>query len=93
MQHFQVEVPQRAGTCPILLNAIFALSARHLSIIGKYDTFASNRYHQQCLKHLIPMLSNSATVGDETLFAATIILRVLEEIDRKVSFLSFEQLL
>lgn len=33
------------------------------------------------------MLSNSATVGDETLFAATIILRVLEEIDRKLPLL------
>ena len=81
MQHFQVEVPKRAGTCPILLNAIFALSARHLSHIGDFDPLASNRYHQECLKYLIPMLDNNATVGDETLFAATIILRVLEEID------------
>jgi hypothetical protein len=81
MQHFQVEVPRRAGICPILLNAIFALSARHLSHIGNYDSFASNRYHQECLKYLIPMLNNTATISDETLFAATIILRVLEEID------------
>lgn len=81
MQHFQVEVPKRAGTCPILLNAIFALAARHLSRTGNYDSFASNRYHQECLKYLIPMLNNHATIADETLFAATIILRVLEEID------------
>jgi hypothetical protein len=81
MQHFQVEVPRRAGICPILLNAIFALSARHLSHIGNYDSFASNRYHDECLKYLIPMLNNTATISDETLFAATIILRVLEEID------------
>ncbi|KUJ06789.1 uncharacterized protein LY89DRAFT_726203 [Mollisia scopiformis] len=80
-QHFQVEVPRRAGTCPILLNAIFALSARHLNLTGSYDSLASNRYHQECLKYLIPMLNNTATVSDETLFAATIILRVLEEID------------
>jgi hypothetical protein len=80
-QHFQVEVPRRAGTCPILLNAIFALSARHLNLTGSYDALASNRYHQECLKYLIPMLNNTATVSDETLFAATIILRVLEEID------------
>ena len=84
MQHFQVEVPKRAGTCPILLNAIFALSARHLSHTGNYDSLASNRYHQECLKYLIPMLDNNATVGDETLFAATIILRVLEEIDSEL---------
>lgn len=80
-QHFQVEVPLRAGTCPILLNAIFALSARHLNLTGDYDSFASNRYHQECLKYLIPMLNSAATVTDETLFAATIVLRVLEEID------------
>lgn len=81
MQHFQVEVPRRAGTCPVLLNAIFALAARHLSHVGNYDSFASNRYHQECLKYLIPMLDNTATVSDESLFAASIILRVLEEID------------
>jgi hypothetical protein len=83
-QHFQVEVPRRAGTCPILLNAIFALSARHLSHVGNYDAFAHNRYHDECLKYLIPMLNNHATITDETLFAATIILRVLEEIDCKL---------
>jgi hypothetical protein len=86
MQHFQVEVPKRAGTCPILLNAIFALAARHLSRIGNYDSYASNRYHQECLKYLIPMLNNHATIADETLFAATIILRVLEEIDSMLYF-------
>lgn len=84
-QHFQVEVPKRAGTCPILLNAIFALSARHLSHISGYDRLASNRYHDECLKHLIPMLNNRATISDETLFAATIILRVLEEIDSELT--------
>ncbi|RDW73068.1 hypothetical protein BP6252_06975 [Coleophoma cylindrospora] len=81
LQHFQVDVPRRAGTCRILLNAIFALSARHLSRTGDYDSYASNMYHQECLKHLIPMLNDTATVTDESLFAATIILRVLEEMD------------
>ncbi|KIN05899.1 hypothetical protein OIDMADRAFT_113285 [Oidiodendron maius Zn] len=81
LQHFQTDVPQRAATCRILLNAIFALSARHLNRIGNYDSFASNRYHQECLKVLIPMLNDTATVLDESIFAATIILRVLEEID------------
>ena len=80
-RHFQVAVPQRAGTCRVLLNAIFALSARHLSRIGSYDSLASNRYHQECLDYLIPMLNDTATISDESLFAATIILRVLEEMD------------
>jgi hypothetical protein len=84
--HFQVEVPQRAGSCRILLNAIFALSARHMSCTGKYDPLASNRYHDECLKYLSPMLGDAATVADESLFAATIILRVMEEIDGKFFF-------
>lgn len=66
------------------MNAIFALSARHLSRIGRHhDALASNRYHDECLKYLIPMLNDTATVSDDSLFAATIILRVLEEIDGK----------
>ncbi|KAB5545750.1 hypothetical protein GE09DRAFT_1243583 [Coniochaeta sp. 2T2.1] len=81
---FESIVPQRAGTCPILLNAIFALAARHLSHISVViDPLASNRYHQECLKHLIPMLDHAEMVSDENLFAATIILRVLEEMEVK----------
>ncbi|KAK2042475.1 hypothetical protein LZ31DRAFT_596398 [Colletotrichum somersetense] len=81
IRHFETEVPQRSGTCPILLNAIFALAARHLSLTSAYDSLASNRYHEQCLNYLIPLLDHAGTVSDENLFAATIILRVLEEID------------
>ncbi|WYZ44909.1 hypothetical protein EsH8_VIII_000225 [Colletotrichum jinshuiense] len=81
IRHFETEVPQRSGSCPILLNAIFALAARHLSLTSAYDSLASNRYHEQCLNYLIPLLDHAGTVSDENLFAATIILRVLEEID------------
>ena len=85
-RHFRNIVPQQASTCPTLLNAIFALSARHLSRIGEYDPLISNRYHQECLKHLIPMLDDSAAaVLDENLFASTIILRHLEEIEVPLS--------
>lgn len=83
-QSFQTIVPDRAGTCPILLNAIFALSSRHLSHTSDFDPLASNRYHNECLKVLIPMLNHAATVADENLFAATIILRVLEEMEGKL---------
>ncbi|KFA66192.1 hypothetical protein S40285_08792 [Stachybotrys chlorohalonatus IBT 40285] len=79
--HFEKSVPSRAGTCPILLNAIFALSARHLAHTSRYDSLASNRYHEQCLNYLIPLLDHAVTISDENLFAATIILRVLEEMD------------
>lgn len=79
---FQTVVPRRAGTCPTLLNAIFALSSRHLShTTPNYDDLASNRYHHMCLQTLIPTLNHAGTVSDENLFAATIILRVLEEME------------
>ncbi|KAF2090272.1 hypothetical protein K490DRAFT_20785, partial [Saccharata proteae CBS 121410] len=84
-RHFELIVPQRAAVCPILLNAIFAASARHMSRVGNFDPFVSDRYHQECLKHLIPMLGNTAVIMDENLLAATVILGYLEEIDGQES--------
>lgn len=83
--HFRNVVPQRAATCPLLLNAIYALSARHLSRVGNYDPLVSNRYHQECLKRVIPVLDSSAAILDENLLASTIILRHLEEIEVPLS--------
>ncbi|PVH69507.1 hypothetical protein DL98DRAFT_171269 [Cadophora sp. DSE1049] len=83
-QHFQVEVPKRAAKCPVLLKAILALSARQLMLTNrasKSNEIAARQYYDQCIKLLIPMLGNVVTRADETLFAALIILRVLEEID------------
>lgn len=80
-RHFRVVVPERAGTCPTLLNAILALSARHLSQVRGFDPLISDRYHQECLKYLIPVLDDSEAVLDENLLASTIILRHLEEIE------------
>ncbi|KAI1404254.1 hypothetical protein F4819DRAFT_149777 [Hypoxylon fuscum] len=81
LRHFELVVPERAGVCHTLLNAIFAIAARHLSHTTDFDPLASNRYHDECLKYLIPMLNHASTVSDENLFAATIILRMLEEMD------------
>lgn len=78
-------VPQRAAICLPLLNAIFALSARHLSRIGEYDHLISNKYIQECLQHLIPMLDDSSALQDENLLASTIILRHVEEIEVPLS--------
>lgn len=64
-----------------MLNAIFALAARHLSHTSGYDHFAANRYHDMCLSSLIPLLQDGVGFSDENLFAATIILRVLEEME------------
>lgn len=58
-RHFATVVPHRAAVCPILLNAIFACSARHLARVRGFDPYISDKYHQECLKHLIPMLRDS----------------------------------
>ncbi|EKG17942.1 hypothetical protein MPH_04799 [Macrophomina phaseolina MS6] len=84
-RHFQLVVPHRAAVCPPLLNAILAVSARHWSRVGDYDPYVAERYHSECLKHLIPMLDETAALMDENLLAATVILRFLEEIDIPVS--------
>ncbi|KAI1372585.1 hypothetical protein F4677DRAFT_248557 [Hypoxylon crocopeplum] len=81
LRHFELVVPERAGVCHTLLNAIFAIAARHLSHTTDFDPLASNRYHDECLRYLIPMLNHASTVSDENMFAATIILRMLEEMD------------
>ncbi|KAI1136259.1 hypothetical protein F5Y05DRAFT_405520 [Hypoxylon sp. FL0543] len=81
LRHFEFVVPERAAACHTLLNAIFAIAARHLSHTTNFDPLASNRYHDECLKYLIPMLNHASIVSDENLFAATIILRMLEEMD------------
>lgn len=80
-RHFALVVPHRAAESPILLNAIFACAARYLSRISDFDPYVAEKYHQECLKHLIPMLSDSAAVMDENLLAATIILRFFEEVE------------
>lgn len=82
-RHFALVVPQRASQCPILLNAVFAASARHLSTISDFDPIVSNKYNQECLKHLIPKLSDAEAIMDENLLAATVILRHLEELESR----------
>lgn len=72
-------MPQRARSCPILLNAIFALSARHLCETRnrEFDECALY-YYEACLEDL------KNTVGrgwSENIFAAAIILQVVEEIN------------
>ncbi|CEI60075.1 unnamed protein product [Fusarium venenatum] len=80
-RHFANIVPPRAASCPTLLNAIFALSSRHLSLVGSYDPYASDRYHQACLKRLSTISSDPSALNDDDLLAATILLRTLEELD------------
>ncbi|KAH7030700.1 uncharacterized protein B0I36DRAFT_243895 [Microdochium trichocladiopsis] len=81
MRHFELVVPHRASHCHMLLNSIFAIAARHLSHTTDFDPLISNMYLDECLKYLTPMLSDASSLSDENLFAATVILRMLEEMD------------
>ena len=83
--HFRNVVPQRAMNDPILMNAILAASARHFSRVSGGDPYVADEYHQRCIQHLIPMLSDEAAVLDENILASTVILRYLEEIDVPLS--------
>lgn len=82
-RHFALVVPHRAASCPPLLNAVFAASARHLSRTAGAEAWIADNYHSECLKSLIPLLNDSAALTDENLLAAMIILRYHEEIECK----------
>lgn len=77
--HFATTVVQASSTCETLLNAIFAVSAKHLSLKGEFDPLACDRYQRKCLQILIPALNHERSLPDSTLFAATAILRLLDE--------------
>ncbi len=43
-------------------------------------TLIADQYHRKCLELLIPILSDRNAALDESLYAATVILRLYEEI-------------
>lgn len=79
MRHFIENLT--ASSSLILLNAIFAASARHLSRVSDFDPYVVDRCRRECLNHLIPMLSDNEAITDENLLAATVIPRFLEEVE------------
>ena len=87
-RHFQLVVPCRAAVCPPLMNAAFALSARQLSQITDLDEYIADKYYQKCLNSLVPLFDDPKALMDENLFAATVILRTLEEIEGNVNSLT-----
>lgn len=86
---FEIIVPQRARDCPVLLKSIFALSARHLGQTRSGDGVKSNfnqladRYNEACINIMRDLLMSShyQSGWTEHLFAATIILQVMEEMN------------
>ncbi|CAK7201047.1 hypothetical protein SEUCBS139899_003748 [Sporothrix eucalyptigena] len=82
LRHFALVVPCRALSYAPLLNAIFAVSARQLSRTNAdMDPAVADVYYQECLTGLRHMMVDESALMDENLFAATVILRNLEEID------------
>ncbi|CAG8980600.1 hypothetical protein HYALB_00013750 [Hymenoscyphus albidus] len=82
-RHFSTVVIQAAATSPALYYAILAISLKHLSLVQNYDRYIPDKYHQECLNILIPTLEDPDILLDETLFAATVILRLLDEMTVK----------
>ncbi|KAL6153892.1 hypothetical protein ACJQWK_01782 [Exserohilum turcicum] len=82
--HFGVHIVQMAKQNSTLMNAILALSARQLSRIADFDPYVADAYYQKCFDTLIPALNDNSTIKEEPLLAATIILRLLEEMNISV---------
>lgn len=96
-RHFEREVPERAKSCPALLNAIYTASARHLCRVSNYDKSkmiecfgkalpdlrmeTAVEYHNRCIEHLLSLSNSPEALFDENLLAACIIFRFYEEVD------------
>ena len=83
--HFGVHVVQRAKSNSTLMNAILALSARQLSRTSDFDPYVADAYYQRCFETLIPALNDNFAIRDEPLLAATIILRLMEEMNISIT--------
>jgi len=79
--HFAIHVVRRAKINTTLMNAILALSARQLSRTTAFDPYVADAYYERCFRTLIPALDDNVSIRDESLLAATIILRLMEEMN------------
>lgn len=81
-EHFTRQVPRKALSSPILLNAVLAFSARHLARTTNYDPEAAEFFHSACIELLIPALSDQASAAaDPNILGATVILRIYEQLN------------
>ena len=74
----------------ILFNAVLAFAARHKANTISTDLYQESAYEYQrrCLRSLIKRVSlGQEGLEDDNMFAATIILRVVEEMERRLDFL------
>lgn len=70
---------------PLLMNAILAISALHLSRVSDLDTYEAVRYHDRCLGLMVPLLNDPDRVKDDNLLMTTVILHLYEDIDSMAS--------
>jgi hypothetical protein len=80
-RHFEIDVPRRALSNPILRYAIFTFSSRHLNRRPGGNWTEALEYHTNCLQLLIPVLSGGQEGYTEDILAAVAILRLNEEMD------------
>lgn len=80
LEHFGKEVPRRVPYYPILANAIYALSSRHMAMLTNTDDSDSPHYADKCLQILIKSMDDPFAHWDENLLAAVVILRLHEEL-------------
>ena len=80
-----------SASSPLLVNAILALSALHLSCVSDLDSFEAVRYHDRCLRLMVPMLDDPDRIKDDNLLLTTVILHLYEDMDSMASFDSLAQ--
>lgn len=72
-------MPYLALSCPILLHAVLALSACHLSRRnGTHDESYASQFHDLCIQDIIPALADPSTALDNVLPISTVVLRMYE---------------
>ncbi|CAF9925192.1 MAG: hypothetical protein ALECFALPRED_003083 [Alectoria fallacina] len=80
-RHFTKIAPSMGALSPLLMNAILAISALHLSRVSDLDSYEAVRYHDRCLGLMVPMLNDPDRVKDDNLLMTTVILHLYEDID------------
>ena len=69
----------------LLMTAILAVSALYLSRVSDLDTYEAVRYHDRCLRLMVPMLDDPDRIKDDNLLMTTVILHLYEDIDSMTS--------
>jgi hypothetical protein len=71
----------------MLLDAILAFSARHLSRVNSsYDSLLADEYHDSCVHRLIPALQDLSLATESALPLSTVILRMHEMLGCEADF-------